>query len=160
MNKFLASVECIVKRLLIRVLGLFKGFVLVLIFSVFLQASLALASAHTSIKNQTDLEAIGDFLADYYVLTDNIVVSAPSGEESTYVIGNFSGTLDGNNFTISGLTKPLFDVISGTVINLNLTSVDGVTGNGALANQALASSTIDNVSFVGDSVCFLKFVSE
>ena len=147
------------KRLRLRVSSLLKGFVLALIFSVFLQASLASA---IDIINQTNLEAIGvaagSPLDGNYVVTQSFDVVAPStGDGNSYVNGTFTGTFTGlfggviN--TISGLTKPLFDVISGDVSDLNLasgTGESGVIGNGALANILEAGGTIDNVSFTGD----------
>ncbi len=38
----------------------------------------------------------------------------------TYLTNGFTGILDGRGFTISGLTKPLFDTLSGEVNDLNL----------------------------------------
>ena len=147
-----------VKRLMIRVLSLFKGFVLALIFSVFLQASLANADGVTyNITNKTELAAIGGEdgtpLSGEYVVTKSFGVDVATG--STYVTGTFTGTFDGGGFTISGLTQPLFDVIGvsdgigGNVSDLNLasgTDESGVIGKGALANTLEAGGNIDNVS--------------
>ena len=109
------------------------------------------AFADTPITNQTQLEAIGTVLAGNYVVTQSFSVIAPiAGDRNSYVNGTFTGTFDGGGYTISGLAKPLFDGLSGDVSNLNLASTAGVTGNGALANTQYSSSTIDNVSFVGD----------
>jgi hypothetical protein len=133
------------KRLKVGVSSIYKGFVLALTFAVFLQASLASAS---DIRNQADLLAIE--YSGIYVLKNNIALSA-AGDGDAYV-STFAGTLDGDGFTISGLTKPLFNIVSGDVSNLNLVSgigEFGVIGNGALANiQGLG--TIDSVSFTGD----------
>jgi len=170
-----------VKRLIIRVSSLFKGFVLALIFSVFLQASLASA---IDIESQDDLEDIG-VVADSpldgeYVVTQSFDVVAPStGDGNSYVNGTFTGTFTGLFYgfisTISGLTKPLFNVIGAAlnitiggveidtveVKDLNLTAAPtvedeaggisgGITGNGALANILEAGGTIEWVSSVGD----------
>ena len=169
------------KRLIIRVSSLFKGFVLALIFSVFLQASLASA---IDIESQDDLEDIG-VVADSpldgeYVVTQSFDVVAPStGDGNSYVNGTFTGTFTGLFYgfisTISGLTKPLFNVIGAAlnitiggveidtveVKDLNLTAAPtvedeaggisgGITGNGALANILEAGGTIEWVSSVGD----------
>ena len=151
--------ECIVKRLMMRASSLLKGFVLALIFSVFLQASLASANGdliplnqenfYTSITTDINGDEGGSFGLDYILIEDIDI----SGIESiTTVFTTFSGTLDGDEFIISGLTTPLFGELIGDISNLNLTSAAGVTGNGALGALAkilYAGSTIDNVSFVG-----------
>ena len=114
------------------------------------------AFADTPITSQADLEAIGanvDSLGGNYVVTESFEVVDPFAGGNTYVTGTFTGTFVGGDFTISGLTKPLFDVISGDVSDLNLasgTGESGVIGNGALANILEAGGTIDNVSFTGD----------
>jgi hypothetical protein len=177
-------VECIVKRLIIRASSLLKGFVLALIFSVFLQASLASATGG-SISTVSDLLAItgsGDYVLTIdldlstAVATNNLEAIQLSDVEAGVVIGGelvgygsdtyigiFSGTLDGGGFTISGLSKPLFGVIQMApdgdeleaveVQNLNLesgTGVNGVLGQGALANGLDSGGTVQRVSFVGD----------
>ncbi len=176
--------ECIVKRLIIRASSLLKGFVLALIFSVFLQASLASATGG-SISTVSDLLAItgsGDYVLTIdldlstAVATNNLEAIQLSDVEAGVVIGGelvgygsdtyigiFSGTLDGGGFTISGLSKPLFGVIQMApdgdeleaveVQNLNLesgTGVNGVLGQGALANGLDSGGTVQRVSFVGD----------
>ena len=110
------------------------------------------AFADTLITSQADLEAIGidpEFpLGGEYFVTGSFAVGEPTFG-NTYVVGTFTGTFDGNGKTISGLTKPLFDVSSGNILNLNLVSTVGIDGNGALAN-ILDGGTIDSVSFTGD----------
>jgi hypothetical protein len=104
------------------------------------------------------LEAIQ--LAD--VGADVFIEGAPVFEDgiqavgsTTYISGAFTGILDGGGFTISGLTKPLFDTVSGEVRNLNLATapcdagVCGVAGRGALANTLGADGTVDNVDVTG-----------
>jgi hypothetical protein len=70
---------------------------------------------------------------------------------SSYIPNGFTGTFDGGGFTISGLTKPLFDGINeGVITNLDLEAdqVVGVMGKGMLANQS--GATINNVNVTGD----------
>jgi hypothetical protein len=106
-------------------------------------------------------------LGGQYVLAENIDIAIAVGENGVYdstVFGNFFGTLDGANKTISGLTKPLFagiyaapnetieDVTVNTIEikNLNLeTHLSGVNGHGALANMSNTGSDIENVSVSG-----------
>jgi The GLUG motif len=152
-------VEFNVKRLIIRASSLLKGLVLALIFSVFVQASLASASGvpvYLSLENyQTAIIVSEDGdIAGHYILASSF--SIPTGVmdlPALTVFNSLSGILDGAGHTISGLTKPLFDIISGNVSDLNLasgTDESGVIGNGALANTLEASGIIDNVSFTGD----------
>ena len=161
-----------VKRSIIRASSLLKGFVLVLIFSVFLQASLA--SAHVAIElNQgnfystidADISGEDGSIGGNYKLIESIYISIANGggppQSGSTIFGTFTGTLDGDGFTISGLTLPLFDVIgvagdlltedsdetiTAGIENLILASAAGVSGNGALAHTLNLGSTIDNVS--------------
>ena len=117
------------------------------------------AFADTPITSQADLEAIGadaDSRGGDYVVTQSFSVAAAIG--STYVSGAFTGTFDGGGFTISGLTKPLFDVIDGdesspntTISNLTLeAAVGGVSGEGILAIEAWSGTVIDDVHGIGN----------
>jgi len=55
----------------------------------------------------------------------NIVYSAPTGGS---VFGTFTGSLIGNNFTISGLNTPLFySVVDASITNLNLETIAGTS---------------------------------
>ena len=167
------------KCLILGVSSLLKGFVLALIFSVFLQASLASANVE-SIRTVSELLAVtgsGD-----YVLTIDLDLSTEFADTATeaiqlagvgdavsfggsivgagsptYISGTFTGTFTGlfNGVisTISGLTKPIFNVIGGDVSDLNLSSgtgAYGVIGNGALAKTLEDGGTIEWVSFTGD----------
>jgi hypothetical protein len=116
------------------------------------------AFADTPITNQTQLEAIGTDLAGSYVVTESFGVVAPVSGGSTYVAGNFTGTFDGGGFTISGLTKPLFEFID-SVSNPRVTHISdltleaatgGVTGAGILAIEVYSGTVIDNVDVTGD----------
>ena len=94
-------------------------------------------------------------LSGTYILGGNIDIStanngfAPTGAT---VFGSFTGSLDGANKSITGLTKPLFDYIGGTVSNLNLQADDslGVSGQGILSNITGSESIVTNVSASGD----------
>ena len=71
-------------------------------------------------------------------------------------ITTFSGVLDGNNQTISGLNAPLFDKLSnGTVRNVNLSGV-GISNHsgptGAIAGTADGGSRIYNVGILDGEV--------
>lgn len=71
-------------------------------------------------------------------------------------ITTFSGVLDGNNQTISGLNAPLFDNLSnGTVRNVNLSGV-GISNHsgptGAIAGTADGGSRIYNVGILNGEV--------
>ena len=74
-------------------------------------------------------------------------------EDNTYTSENkpgvttFSGTLDGNGHTISGLTAPLFSTLDGaTVRNLTLDNVNITTGTnvGAVCGEATGNTRIYN----------------
>jgi hypothetical protein len=142
-------------------------------------ASLNIALALTVGSTQSfavDINSVADLLAvsgnEGYVLTRSLDLSTEDADESAlgtqladvvtegistyipnYVDSVFTGTFDGRGFTISGLTKPLFNDLSGDVSNLNLASVAGIDIGlgtlGALARILYPGSTIDNVSFVG-----------
>jgi hypothetical protein len=110
------------------------------------------------INTQGELEIIGDDLttrAGNYILMSDLSLNPPLSGASTYIAGTFTGTLNGNGKTLSGLTKPLFDIVSGDVIDLNLATapldqgVGGVIGSGALANTLGLDGTVDNVDVTG-----------
>jgi hypothetical protein len=160
-----------VKRLRLRVSNLLKVSVLALIFSVFLQASLASANGATEL-NQTNFystittdilnakvayEAEVDYTGGSFVLTEGINIAGVN--DAATVFGTFTGKFDGGGFTISGLTKPLFDIIdSGSnpsvtdISDLTLEAAEeaGVTGNGILANESYIGTVIDNVDVIGN----------
>lgn len=75
-------------------------------------------------------------------------------------MGNFSGQLDGQGFSITNLNSPVFnELLNGAVIrNLNLVGVN-VAGSstesiGALANRATGSINIDNIEISGEVTGF------
>lgn len=59
---------------------------------------------------------------------------------------SFSGTLDGNGYSITGLNKALFTTMSGRVSNISLNG--DVTSQGILANT-ISNGTIENVTVSG-----------
>lgn len=111
------------------------------------------------IHNQTELEAITQQIigapGTNFVLSNSFTVTAPTSG-SYYVSGDFSGNLNGNGFTISGLTVPLLEKIGdgdtgdiGNVRNLKLvSSTVGVVGNGILTPD-LTVGTVSNVHVKG-----------
>jgi The GLUG motif len=115
-----------------------------------------------NIANKEDLVAIGELegtpLSANYVVTESFSVDAAIG--STYVAGIFTGTFDGGGFTISGLTKPLFEVIDGnesspttTISDLTLVAAaGGVIGGAILAEQVSIGTVIDNVDVRGNVI--------
>ena len=112
--------------------------------------SQAFASTTISIANEAQLVSIGtssDSLGGVYVLTESFSVTPTSND--TYISGEFTGTIDGDGFTISGLNKPLFNQLGvGSLIkDLNLDAVT-VSGRGILANRA--DGTIENVHVTGN----------
>ena len=106
----------------------------------------------TEIYTASQLSSM-DGSSGYYRLMSDIEITDEDEWES---ISSFSGTLDGNGHTISGLTSALFDSLSGaTVTNLNLSGTigsedDTATGNvGFLANSAVYGTNVSNVTASG-----------
>ena len=95
-----------------------------------------------------------------YVLAEDVPASVFSNLSS----GTFTGTLDGDFHTISGLTKALFNKIEGgTVKNIVLDNVgiDIKTENtnvGAIANEATGTTRIYNCGILSGSVGGTKYV--
>jgi hypothetical protein len=130
----------------------------------------AFANGSYSITSQNDLETIGVVvdvegvpttprpLDGDYVVTENFEVDPIGGD--TYVTGTFTGTFNGNGKTISGLTKPLFEIIDGnqsdaetTISDLTLEAAEGgVSGAGILAERVYSGTVIDNVDVTGDVI--------
>jgi len=132
-------------------------FIGVLAGSVF-SGSGAFADVTYNITSQADLEAIGKTVGGSiprpvdgnYVVTESFGVGAPI--DDTYVTETFNGIFNGGGFTISGLTKPLFNAFdtAARIFNLKLdTAEGGVTGNGILSNTASTGTEIDNVHVTG-----------
>ena len=106
-----------------------------------------------------------------YVLGENIEISTANDGNAPIgltVFTDFTGTLDGANYTIFGLTTPLFNSIGAAVNindendipidtvevkNLNLGDIDdpvNVSGRGALSNSLTNGGTVENVDVTGD----------
>ena len=85
-------------------------------------------------------------------LTQNAATLSLSAETISAFnsIEGYKGTFDGNNKTISGLTKPLFDDLHGVVKNLTLNSTINATAAdnyhwGIFARQIIPSLEVDDV---------------
>jgi len=82
----------------------------------------------------------------------DITLSSEQLEEidTLYPIDNFYGVVNGNNHTINGLTKPLFDELKGTVSDLTLNSTldiaDAQNSFGIFANTATDATLTGCVS--------------
>ena len=106
-----------------------------------------------SIKTQDELSNISG--NNYYILSNDLTLS------NFEPISNFSGTLDGDYHTISGLTKPLFNTLNnGTVKNVVLKDVN-VTGDGnvgSIACEATGNSRIYNCGILNGTVSGTNYV--
>ena len=99
------------------------------------------------ISNLDELEEISSHPSDVCILTADIDASGLS--ES---ISGFTGTFDGDFYTISGLKKPLFNNVNGaTIKNVILKDVNlsGGTNVGAVCNEATGDSRIYNCGVLG-----------
>lgn len=80
---------------------------------------------------------------------------SPAGAEAFQTIEGYAGTFDGKGYTIAGLTKPMFNVLEGTVKKLTVNSTLNITADqfdlGILAN--VLSGTADGCTSQG-SVTF------
>ena len=115
----------------------------------------SLATFAEAVKTTPDLEAI--------VLAD---VDASSIAATWAPIEGFTGLLRGNGKTISGLTKPLFGALSGTVTNLTLDAdisesnevkvgiVARSMSAGAILRNCNTSGTL-NFSYIGTAKAYL-----
>lgn len=84
----------------------------------------------------------------HYRLTEDITITGN-------ILSTFTGTLDGNYHTISGLTRPLFENVNdGTVKNLIFSDVDisSRSSAGAVCGTASGSARIYNCGVLGGSV--------
>lgn len=87
------------------------------------------------------------------IVTKDITVSAEEADTFNSIV-DFAGTLDGNGKTITGLTKPLFDDLKGSVTDLTLNSTLNITEDqldlGILAN--VLSGTADGCTTQGSVI--------
>jgi len=99
-----------------------------LIAGLFLPITEARASVPIVITTQAQLLQINNDREGSYILGASFTLSSTPDGTSTYVTDVFSGTFNGNGFTLSGLTGSLFSVVAGSVSNLNLvTATAGIT---------------------------------
>ncbi len=120
-------------------------------------------TAAMRVASVSDLQAVRDVLDQNYVQTGDI---SGVGDFTNYIIGDgdtpFTGTFNGNGYTIDSLTLNtgadnvgLFGYTSGaTIQNVGLihVNVTGVSNVGGLVGHNSASSTIDNSYVEGDVV--------
>ena len=100
------------------------------------------------IGDLSQLEAISSHPSDLCILTADIDASNFSAS-----ISGFTGEFDGSYYTISGLTKPLFDNLNGaTVKNVVLDPNGTVSGNGAICNEAEGATKIYNCGVLSGTV--------
>ena len=106
--------------------------------------------SYTEITTADEFMAIARNTSGAYVLGKNIDLS---GLGWTGV--DFSGSLDGSGFKISGLTTNLFNIVTGTVKNLKLDVNISVTNTGScqqiggLAKGANGTAVIENITVYG-----------
>ena len=99
------------------------------------------------ISNLNELEEISSHPSDVCILTADIDASGLS--ES---ISGFTGTFDGDFYTISGLKKPLFNNVNGATIKnviLKDVNISGDANVGAICNEATGDSRIYNCGVLG-----------
>ena len=79
-------------------------------------------------------------------VTADIDLSTSQAEEldALYPVAEFDGIVNGNNHTISGLTKPLFDHFTGTASNLTLNSSLNITT--AMNNVGIFAQSASNAT--------------
>ena len=110
--------------------------------------SISLYNLNPTLTEISNLSEITDANGLYKLTADNVYSS------DNKPVDNFSGTLDGGGFTISGLTAPLFTTLDGgTVRNLNLDNVNVTSGDnegntGAIACVAQGAARIYNVGIL------------
>lgn len=94
------------------------------------------ADTATGVSSQEELAGMTD---GSYILTDDITL------DDSWLAIDFSGTLDGNGYTITLDGQPLFGELTGTVQNLLLDGSVTSEGNiGALCNTMKTGSTVQN----------------
>lgn len=100
-------------------------------------------SDNTTFKEFVNAVAAGNKTLNAKV-TESFDVSAVT-TSSFKSIDGYEGTLNGNGYTISGLTKPLFNDLKGTVTDLTLNSTVNITADqvdmGILANVVSGTVT-------------------
>ena len=108
----------------------------------------------TPINSAAALQAIADDLDGDYILTENIDLEGFSFAPIGTVDAPFTGTFDGDGYTISNLTldtnknfQGLFGVNNGTIRNVKMDSSCTISGNayvGAIAGKNASTGIIEN----------------
>ena len=82
-------------------------------------------------------------------VTADIALTSSQVEEidALYPVAECDGIVNGNNHTISGLTKPLFNILSGSVSDLTLNSSLNITS--AMNNIGILACSADNATISG-----------
>lgn len=104
-------------------------------------------------ENRSIKDLINEINADLdgtVTLTQDYDASMVTNNDIALLADEFRGILDGNGHKITGLTKPLFNSVSGEVKNLVLENVNlsGASSQGAIANTA-TNMTVTNVHIKG-----------
>ena len=104
-------------------------------------------------ENRSIKDLINEINADLdgtVTLTQDYDASMVTNNDIALLADEFRGTLDGNGHKIIGLTKPLFNSVSGEVKNLVLENVNlsGASSQGAIANTA-TNMNVTNVHIKG-----------
>ncbi|MBQ7368952.1 MAG: InlB B-repeat-containing protein, partial [Clostridia bacterium] len=107
-------------------------------------------------ENYTEITTADEFLkiaenpAGVYVLAKNIDLSG-----KTWTAVDFSGSLDGSGFKVSGLKTNLFNAVTGTVknlkldVNISVTNTGGCQQIGGFAKVANGNALIENITVYG-----------
>ncbi len=108
----------------------------------------------TPINSAAALQAIADDLDGDYILTGNIDLNGVNFKPIGTVDAPFTGTFDGDGYTISNLTldsddnfQGLFGVNNGTIRNVKMDSTCSIGGNayvGAIAGKNASTGIIEN----------------
>jgi len=102
-----------------------------------------------------DKNTVATALDGYYVLTENVPASVFAGLYDSETPKTFTGTLDGDMYTISGLSHPLFATATGATIKNVMFSGVGIKQDGqvgAVACVANGATRIYNVGILDGSV--------
>lgn len=86
------------------------------------------------IINADELNSIGKYPNAYFKLGNNIEIK----KDNLFTAENFTGTLDGNGYTISNLSKPLVNTNNGTIKNLNVKAnfnIEAISSLAVIANE-------------------------
>ena len=109
------------------------------------------------INNQTDFEKFVDMASStqgatyHYILKTNVDASSPITVPFTGVF-EVAADENGNFYTISGLTHPLFNTIDGGVVKNAIFSGVDVKGNGTVCNEASGATKIYNCGVLSGTV--------